>query len=142
MTQHRNHFGTIDNLMKEIFKDVPQSLSRTVREEVLYYPPVNIINKKEAFVLDLLVPGYSKEDFKVKLEDNTLTVSAETKDNSPAEGEAFIRKEFSAKAFKRSFNIDHKIDNGAITAKYENGILKLTLPKKVEETSTQEINVL
>lgn len=71
-----------------------------------------------------------KADFTVKLEGNTLTISSAKKEEKTEAAEKSIRKEFSYRSFKRSFTVDEKIDAGNINAKYENGILKLDLPKK------------
>lgn len=73
-----------------------------------------------------------KSDFNIKLEQNILTISAEKKEEVKNEDEKHIRKEFSYRAFKRSFTLDEKIEASGIAAKYENGILKLELPKKEE----------
>ena len=73
-----------------------------------------------------------KADFNVKLDGKLLTISAEKKTEAATENEKIIRKEFGYKSFKRSFTLDEKIDAANITAKYENGILALELPKKEE----------
>jgi HSP20 family protein len=98
------------------------------------HPAVNIYESKEAYTLDLLVPGLNKEDFKISLDNKVLTISAEkaekeaeaTKDESQKQ----IRREFSYRSFKRSFTLNEQVDATKIQAKYENGILKVTLSKK------------
>ena len=78
----------------------------------------------------------------IKLDGNLLTISAEKIAPSNVENEKIIRKEFSQKVFKRSFTLDEKIEADAIDAKYENGILKLNLPKKeVAKLSSKEITI-
>ena len=73
-----------------------------------------------------------KADFNVKLDGNILTIRAEKKQETKDETSKSIRKEFSYKSFKRSFTLDEKIDAASINAKYENGVLKVELPKKEE----------
>ena len=123
---------SLDGMMKEFFNEFPSTVSKSVREDVLHFPPVNITDNATNYLAELLVPGYAKADFKVKLEENILTVSAEQKLSENVEGSKMVRKEFSLKAFKRSFTLDDKMDTENISAKYENGLLQLTLPKKEE----------
>ncbi len=132
-SNYNNPLGkSLDGMMKEFFNEFPSTVSKSVREDVLHFPPVNITDNAESYLVELLVPGYSKADFKVKLAENILTVSAEQKQAEAVEGSKIVRREFSLKAFKRSFTLDDKMDTENISAKYENGLLQLTLPKKEE----------
>lgn len=134
---------SLDGMMKDLLNEFPSAVSKTVREDVLHFPPVNIIDTANAYQLEIAAPGFEKTDFKVKLESNVLMISAENKEEKTGEADKVIRKEFSNKGFKRSFTIDGKIDSENIRAKYENGILKLELPKKeVVKTGAKEINIL
>lgn len=133
---------SFDGLMKDLFNEFPTNFSKAVREDVLHFPPVNIVEKDNAYQLEIAAPGFDKADFNVKLEENLLTISNEKKEDTAASTEKQIRKEFSYKAFKRSFTIDEKIDAEHINAKYENGILKLELPKKeIAKAVAKEINI-
>ncbi len=136
---HNPFAKSFDGFMNEIFNEFPGNFGRTVREGVLQFPPVNITEKADTYQLEFAVPGWEKSDFNIKLENNLLTISADKKETVNEENEKTVRKEFSHKAFKRSFYIDEKIDAVGISAKYENGILLLTLPKKAEakESSKQ-----
>ena len=91
---------------------------------------MNITETKDAYQVDLLVPGLSKEDFKINLENKTLTISAEKVAESKDENQKQLRREFSFRSFKRSFTLNEQVDAEKIQAKYENGILKLQLAKK------------
>ena len=119
---------TFDGLMNELFNEIPTSFGKTLREDVLNFPPVNIIEKTGHYQLQLSAPGMEKADFNIKLEGKLLSISAEKKEEKTDETDKMIRKEFSHKAFKRSFTVDEKIDMANISASYENGILKLDLP--------------
>ena len=123
---------TFDGLFNELFNEFPAGFGKTVREDVLNFPPVNIVEKKDAYQVSLSAPGFEKADFSIKLDAKILTISAEKKEEKLEEGEKSVRKEFSLKTIKRSFTVDEKIDAGNISAKYENGILVLQLPKKEE----------
>jgi HSP20 family protein len=131
-----------DGLMKDIFNEIPASFGKTFREDVLGFPPVNITESAKAYHLEVAAPGLEKTDFTVKLDGTLLGISASKKEEKTNDDVKSIRKEFSNKGFKRSFTLDEKIEAANIEAKYENGILKLTLPKK-EETAptTKEITI-
>lgn len=133
---------SFDGLMNDLFNDLPLTFGKTLREDVLHFPPANIVEKNDHYQIELAVPGMEKADFNVKLDDNLLTISAEKKTEKNAETDKMIRREFSHKAFKRSFTIDEKIDTAAISAKYENGILTLELPKKEDvKNGSKEISI-
>ncbi|UEG49790.1 Hsp20/alpha crystallin family protein [Ferruginibacter lapsinanis] len=122
----------LDGLVNDIFNDWAPALGKTFREDVFGFPPVNISEKTDAYQLEVAAPGFDKTDFAVKLDNQLLTITAEKKETTKDETTKTIRKEFSHKTFKRSFTLDEKIEAGNISAKYENGILLVTLPKKEE----------
>ena len=134
---------SFDGLMNDIFNDFPANFGKTVRQDLLHFPPVNIVEKKDAYQLEVSAPGWEKADFNVKLDGKLLNISAENKTENSVEGDKVIRKEFSKKSFKRSFTLDEKINAAGINAKYENGILSVTLPKKEEvKEAAKEITIL
>jgi len=92
---------------------------------------VNINNIGDGYEIEVMAAGYSKEDFKIDLDKNLLTISAETKSDETSDKKS-IRTEFKIQGFKRSFTIDEQIDTERITARHNNGILLLHLPKKEE----------
>jgi HSP20 family protein len=103
----------------------------------------NVTETPQAYYLDLNVPGRNKEDFRINIEKDLLTVSYEKKEEQKTEGLNSIRTEFNFNSFKRSFSLDERIDSANIQAKYENGILKIELPKKEqvkEEPKTISVN--
>lgn len=139
---NNNFSRSIDGMMKELLNEFPSAASRTFREDVLNFPPVNITETAEGYQVELAVPGFEKADFNVKLDDKILTISTEKKESNAAADQKMIRKEFSYKSFKRSFTLDDKIDAENISAKYENGILILELPKKENlKAAVKDINI-
>jgi HSP20 family protein len=123
---------TFDGLVNELFNDFPTTFGNTLRNEALTFPPVNVVEKADAYYLEVAAPGMDKADFTIKLDGDLLTISGEKKEEKTQENEKQIRNEFSYRSFKRSFTLDDKINAGNIAAKYENGILKIDLPKKEE----------
>lgn len=93
-------------------------------------PSVNITEDEKNFKFELAAPGLEKKDFKVETDNGTLTISCEKEKESKEEKENYFRKEFSYSSFSRSFQLPENSLPEQIDAKYENGILKLTLPKK------------
>lgn len=95
-------------------------------------PAVNIKENDENFELELAIPGLKKEDVNIEVDEHILTISSEIKSESETKENNFTRREFSFSSFKRAFNLPETIDEDKINAKHEDGILKLTLPKKEE----------
>ena len=106
-------------------------------------PPVNITETEQGFHLDFKVPGFGKEDFKISIDGDILTVSAETKSEQAEKKGQYTRKEFSHRSFKRTFTLPSDMLDEKVEAKYENGILTLVLLKKEkrEKPSTKEVKV-
>ena len=120
---------SIDNLFNEILGSLPAFVNN---DESFFAPAANVHETKDAYHIELNAPGRSKEDFNITLEKGTLTVGYEQKEENKQEDYKTIRREFSFKSFKRSFHVDESINTDNIQAKYENGVLKLLLPKKEE----------
>ena len=96
-------------------------------------PATNIVEQESDFKLELAVPGMNKEDFKIDVENNLLTVSSEKQMEKEENDKNFTRKEFTYGAFSRSFTLPKSVDADNINATYLNGILQIVLPKKEEE---------
>ena len=104
-------------------------------------PAVNIKEEEKSFVLELAAPGMKKEDFKINVEKNILTISAEVKTENEEKTDNYTRKEFGYNSFSRSFKISENILADNISAKYKDGILMLSLPKNEEAKLSKEIKV-
>jgi HSP20 family protein len=125
---------SINQFFDEFLNEIPSTWNRNVQN--VFNPPVNILETKDAYHMELNAPGRNKEDFKISVENGLLTISFEKKAENVSEDVKSVRKEFSFESFKRSFNVDEKILADNIQAKYENGVLKLYLPKKEEVKET------
>ena len=96
-------------------------------------PAVNVKEDDNEFEIDVAAPGMSKNDFKINFQNNVLTISSEKKEEKEDKKESYTRKEFSYQSFQRSFTVaENAVDSDKISAKYDNGILHITLPKKEE----------
>lgn len=132
---------SFDGFFNDLFNEVP-AFGKRWSDEVFAFPPVNIHESTNGYQLELAAPGFEKADFNLKLDGNILTISAEKKTETKDETVKSVRREFTSRSFKRSFTLDEKIENNNINAKYENGVLRVDLPKK-EETKilAKEITV-
>jgi HSP20 family protein len=94
--------------------------------------PVNLRETDQAYEMSLIAPGLRKEDFKLNVTDNLLTVSYEQRQENNEQNAqvGWLRKEYKMQSFSRSFTLDDSVDINKITASYDNGILHLSLPKK------------
>ena len=97
-------------------------------------PAVNIKESANNFEVEVAAPGMKKEDFKVELDGNTLTISSEMRnENEQQEGERYTRREFSYQSFQRTFTLPRNVvDVEQINARYEKGVLRLLIPKREE----------
>jgi HSP20 family protein len=132
----------VNSLFEDFFSNFP---SRIMNEEFSGYNqtvPANIRENANAYILEIVAPGMDKSDFKVNIDNNILTVSAEKKSETKEENERQVRREFNYKSFTRSFTVDETIQSDKIQAKYENGVLFIDLPKKEEvKISPKEISI-
>jgi HSP20 family protein len=101
-------------------------------EEVNWMPSVNIKERQDDFRIDLAVPGMSKEDFHVEVDNGILTVRGERKEENEDKDDRVTRKEFHYGAFRRTFTLPEAANPDDIRASYKDGILSLTIAKKEE----------
>jgi HSP20 family protein len=131
MTLVRNNFRPVsfNSMFNELINDFPAAVADKAG---LNFPPVNIAETEDGYHVELNAPGRNKEDFKINIDNGLLTISYEKKEEPKNESVKSLRKEFSFQSFKRSFSLEDKVDAASIQAKYENGLLKVYLPKKPE----------
>jgi len=96
-------------------------------------PSVNIKENADVYEVQVAAPGFEKNDFKLELDHDVLTISSEKQvENETKEGERFTKREFSYQSFSRSFSLPDTADGEKIGANYDNGILRISIPKKEE----------
>jgi HSP20 family protein len=96
-------------------------------------PSVNIKENNEQFTVEVAAPGFEKTDFNIELNNNVLTISSEKKVEKETENdEHFTKQEFSYQSFSRSFTLPLTVERDKISAKYDNGILNIEIPKRDE----------
>jgi len=139
----RRPFETnFNNLVNDLFADTPVLFKNGNQSQWKGSVPVNIKENDKSYTIDVVAPGFEKADFKVNLDQDILTISAEKKSEVREDSDKQIRREYNYQGFKRSFTLDEKIDAAGIDAKYVNGVLTLNLPKKEEvKTASKEISI-
>ena len=133
------------NAVNPWFSDVFDSLindSRLNDRFVNKTPAVNIAETENEFHIELAVPGLKKEDFKISIDKNVLSVSAEKKTENVDESKKYSKREYSYSSFVRSFTLPESADQAKIDAQYNDGVLSLSVAKKEEaKFQTREIAV-
>jgi len=102
-------------------------------------PSMNVLERDDAWMVELAAPGLEKEDFQLEVADGRLHIRAK-KDKAPGEGEAFLRREFGGFDFEKTFKLSEKVDAEGISASYEAGILRIALPK-AEDAKPRKVDV-
>jgi HSP20 family protein len=132
-----NHNPFVNSLLHDLDNDFFTAETKS-RGDI---PAVNIIEEEKQFILELAVPGMKKEDFKINLENQVLTISKEEKQEKEENKENYSRREFYFNSFSRSFRLPKIVVADKIKADYQNGILMVSLPKDEKATLTRQISV-
>lgn len=107
-------------------------------------PAVNVTENKSAYKLEVAAPGYKKNDFKLEVKNGYLNISAETKEEKEDKDEQYTRREWKFASFNRNFTLPENVKSDDIEAKYEDGVLKITLPKivvAIEEKAAKSVAI-
>lgn len=126
------NYPNVSNWLDEIFnRDLPSVFTSNFNTGISL-PKVNIKETADAFMVEMAVPGLKKSDFDIDLDNQVLSISTETKEESELKEGNYTRREFGYSSFKRTFNLPESVNDEKINANYENGILNILLPKKEE----------
>ncbi len=130
---------TLRNLQREVDTLFDRFFNRTGDEgnSAVWAPQTDLVETDEDFQLRLDVPGMSKEDIDINLQNGTLTVSGERTSERTDEGEDYVRVERAFGTFHRTFTLPDAVDHESIEATYEDGVLSVNVPKTEESTRRQ-----
>ena len=133
----RKQENWIPSIFEDLFND---SRLANVANFGSTLPAVNIKENSENFTVEVAIPGKTKEDFTIELNEDMLTISSENKaeNTETSEDGRYTRKEFNYTSFRRAFHLPETVEQNKIEAKYENGILIVEVPKK-EEVKAQAV---
>jgi HSP20 family protein len=133
LMNNRNLFPALPSLIEDFFNRSWMDTTGMERGLRGTLPSVNITETNDAFQLEVAAPGLKREDFNVQFDNYVLTISAEVKKANEKEDHNFTRREFYYDSFERSFALpENKVDTERIEARYVDGILYITVPKKEE----------
>ena len=104
------------------------SLLRSVNSDYKL-PAVNVVETEKSFDLELAAPGKKKEEFKIEVENGTIRISSEESTSNASANKNYRRMEYSYESFSRSFTLPDNIDDSNIVATYNDGVLKISIPK-------------
>jgi HSP20 family protein len=137
-------FRDLRTLQEEVNRLFSTNLTRSFGEEGIgrgaWSPSVDIFENKDQIVLEAELPGMSKEDFDLSIENNVITLRGERNFEKKEEADNYHRVERSYGAFTRSFTLPQTVSAEGATAEYQNGVLRVTLPKR-EETKARRIEI-
>ncbi len=119
------------SILNEMMEDFDRNFFRP-SDTYMARPAVNVVEKEDGFVLELAAPGLKKENFRIKLDNQMLTISAEISNEQDEKKERYTRREFWFGSFERSFSLPKTINLDQIRADYSDGVLRIALPKKEE----------
>jgi HSP20 family protein len=132
LIKRNENYPAWPNFFNDFFnRDWLDWTNRNFSETNTTLPSVNILEDTNSYEVDMAAPGLEKKDFKIELNHGVLTISSEKKvENETKKGRQFSRKEYSYLSFNRSFSLPDTVESEKISARYENGILKVVIPKK------------
>lgn len=129
---------SFSHLIDRFFAD---GVARSGGSTFSFVPRVDVIEEDKAFEIHVAVPGMNKDEFKIDLNDNLLTISGERKYSKEKKENLYRSFETQYGSFSRSFSLPENVDGGKVTAQYTNGILVVTVPKDEKKTLKQSIKV-
>jgi len=124
-----NNYPVFQNWFEDFFAPV-QSYANTRTKG--FVPAVNIAEDENKYAIEFAVPGLTKSDFSINLDNDILTVKSEKENSNEESNSNYTRKEFSYSSFQRSFTMPDAADGENIKAEYKDGILSIEIPKKEE----------
>lgn len=134
-------FPTWSSWIDDIFnRDMPSVFSSNYNTGITL-PKVNIKETADAYAVEMAVPGMKKSDFQIDLDNNTLCISSATETENTEEDSSYTRREYGYSSFKRTFSLPETVDEEKISAKYNDGILSVYLPKKEEAKQKPPRNI-
>ncbi len=135
----KNQQPTISDFVNQFFNN--DYLNQVEESFNVLRPKANIKETEKSYVIEMLVPGFSKKDFAIEVENDSLKVSAKIGKKEKDTVDNYIHEEFSKMNIERNFSLSNNVDTKKISASYTNGILNITVPKKEETIIKKMIEI-
>jgi|SRR5690554_3345790 len=140
-TNSNRNLPTWSHWLDDFFnRDLPSVFTDNFNDGITL-PKVNIKESADAFTVEMAAPGLKKSDFHITLDDQLLSISTETKEESESKESNYTRREYGYSSFKRSFTLPESVNDEKINASYKEGILTVLLPKKEESKQKPTKNI-
>jgi HSP20 family protein len=143
---HRDEFVTsFDRLFDHMFEGMFPSVTKEFGVDLFSkgaYPKVNVSDEETRVLIEAEVPGLSKDQVKVEVQDGVLTIRGEKREAKDDKKKTYVYRELKQSSFARSFQLNENLDADKIDAKFENGVLEVIIPKKVPETKASQVKTI
>lgn len=103
-----------------------------------WMPAINVVDNEDCYEIEVAAPGLKKEDFNVTVEHRVLTISGSSQEESEEKSKKYTRREFSSSSFVKSFTLPSNVEEESVSAKYTDGVLRLTLKKEEQEQPSKK----
>ena len=128
----------VDELFNNLFKnDYHEDYIKSCGSK----PATNVFETEKEFKIEILLPGFAKEDVQLKVHNNLLTIKVEKEKEEKSEEFKYAHREFGAFNFEKQYRVPKSVENEKINAKFENGVLNVTLPKKEEALEKAPVEI-
>jgi len=105
------------------------------------FPKVNVRENNDEYTVEIAVAGFDKDDVKLVLKDNCLSISADKKEDNSEGSDKYLKREISSRSFSRMIRFPNEIDNEDIKADYKDGVIKVIMSKKIKEKKDEEVKI-
>ncbi|MHC2993853.1 heat-shock protein Hsp20 [Pontibacter sp. HJ8] len=122
-------FSDVDRFFENDLFRMPAQIGRQMMRNM---PATNIRESERDFTIEVAAPGMAKDDFNIDIDEGMLTISSQKEEDTTREEENFTRREYNYSSFSRSFRLPESVNAEEIKARYEEGVLKINVPKREE----------
>jgi HSP20 family protein len=133
-------FSDVDRFFENDLFRMPAQIGRQMMRNM---PATNIRESERDFTIELAAPGMSKDDFNIDIDEGMLTISSQKEEDTTRQEENFTRREYNYSSFSRSFRLPESVNADEIKARYEEGVLKINVPKRedVNASNRKRVNI-
>jgi HSP20 family protein len=128
-------FSDVDRFFENDLFRMPAQIGRQFMRNI---PATNIRESEQEYMIEVAAPGMAKDDFEINVDEGMLTISSQKEEDTTREEENFTRREYNYSSFSRSFRLPDAVNADDIKARYEEGVLKISVPKREETTDNRK----